>query len=348
MAVRPIRVGKGEGECLLKITELKIYEFDAASHPMQLPTGGNVNNRISFKSGNVEATVAQADALAWLGQIKASSVDLIVTSPPYFVGKEYDVSRSPVDFKNEIRRVLPKMIRVLKPGGSLCWQVGNHVENGTLLPLDAVIINLLSKTNKLTLRNRMIWTFGHGTNATSRFSGRHETILWYTKGPDYFFDLDASRVPQLYPGKRHYKGPKKGDWSGNPLGKNPGDVWDIGDVWGIPNVKAKHIEKTEHPCQFPAALVRRLVVALSPLNGLVVDPYLGSGTSAVAALLEDRNFAGCDLEEKYVRIAETRLKLQIAGTLQVRPDVAIRQPKVGEAVSTRPPHFVSPLKVANG
>src|ERR1041384_3300304 len=92
-------------------------------------------------------------------------------------------------------------------------------------------------------------------------------FLRYSKGRRYRFDLNAVRVPQKYPGKKHYKGPKKGKLSGNPKGKNPSDVWEI------PNVKSRHVEKTKHPCQFPVALVQRLVRALTLPGSLVVDPF---------------------------------------------------------------------------
>ena len=125
------------------------------------------------------------------------------------------------------------------------------------------------------MRNRIIWTFGHGLNSVRRFSGRHETILWSTKGDSLEFNLDEVRVPQKYAGKRAYKGPHKGELSGNPLGKNPSDVWEI------PNVKAKHIEKTEHPCQFPVAIPQRLIKALTHENALILDPFMGSGTTCL-------------------------------------------------------------------
>ncbi len=298
-------------------------------------------------SGSTMARLWHGRARDCLEQLLPESVDLIVTSPPYFVGKEYDASQSVADFVTELRQVLPGMTRCLKPGGSLCWQVGNHVQNGRLTPLDAIIVGQLQLDDTFVLRNRIIWTFGHGAHASKRFSGRHETILWYTKGSNHYFDLDASRVPQRYPGKRHYKGPKKGEWSGNPLGKNPGDIWDIGDIWGIPNVKAKHIEKTEHPCQFPTALVRRLIVAFSPKGGLVVDPYLGSGTSAIAALLEGRNVIGCDLERKYLQIADNRIRSFIQGELQIREDTPVRVPNPSESVAIRPPHFHTLMEMAN-
>jgi adenine-specific DNA-methyltransferase len=298
--------------------------------------------------GTTEARLWWGDARTGLQRLPHQSVDLIVTSPPYFVGKEYDSSQRVGDFVAQLRRVLPPMINCLKPGGSLCWQVGNHVQKGCLTPLDAIIVAELWSIGALILRNRIIWTFGHGTHEAKRFSGRHETILWYTKGDRYYFDLDACRVPQRYPGKRHYKGPKKGYWSGNPLGKNPGDIWDIGDVWEIPNVKANHIEKTLHPCQFPTALVRRLIAALSPKGGMVVDPYMGSGTSAVAAMTEGRDVVGYDLERKYLRIAQKRLISLAHGTLGIREDVPVRIPNPTESVSIRPMHFRSSAEVENG
>src|SRR4029077_16237060 len=130
--------------------------------------------------------------------------------PPYFMGKEYDRSTSIKEFEQDHVRMLPLLVRALKEGGSICWQVGNHVKNGALIPLDAIVYNVFGSGQRLTLRNRIIWTFGHGTHASKRFSGRHESLLWFTKGNDYYFDLDPIRVPQKYPGKRHYKGPNKG------------------------------------------------------------------------------------------------------------------------------------------
>jgi len=82
-----------------------------------------------------------------------------------------------------------------------------------------------SKKYGLQLRNRIIWRFGHGLHASNSFSGRYKIILWFTKSDDYTFNLDAVRVPSKYSGKRYFKGPNKGQPSGNPLGKNPNDIW---------------------------------------------------------------------------------------------------------------------------
>ena len=250
------------------------------------------------------------------------------------MGKEYDKSGSIDDFIEDHKKLAPLLVRALKDGGSLCWQVGHHVHNGVVIPLDALVYQIFSKQKALLLRNRIVWNFGHGVHASRRFSGRHETILWFTKGHDYQFNLDAVRVPQKYPGKRHYKGPKKGDWSGNPLGKNPSDVWEI------PNVKSRHVEKTNHPCQFPIALVQRLVRALTKPQGLVVDPFMGSGSSAAAAALEGRRFSGCDISRSYVSMARVRVAEAKKGDLRYRSlEQPIFEPRGTDAVATRPPHF---------
>ena len=208
------------------------------------------------------AQLFRKDALKYLSELPSNSVDLIISSPPYCMGKEYDTSASVDDFISNHEFIRKHLVRVLRNGGSLCWQVGNHVRNNVVVPLDAVAYSIFAHCEALKLRNRIVWTFGHGTHSSRRFSGRHETILWYTKGDQYAFNLDAVRVLQKYPGKRHHKGPHRGEPSCNQLGKNPGDVWDI------PNVKANHVEKTGHPCQFPVALAQRLVIFFAQSGGL--------------------------------------------------------------------------------
>lgn len=278
----------------------------------------------------------QGNCFEHLKEMKSESVDLTITSPPYFMGKEYDRSTKIEDFISDHKKIFPEIIRITKPGGSVCWQVGYHIKEGVTTPLDAIIFSILQDSKDVQLRNRIIWTYGHGLHGTRRFSGRHETILWYTKGSEYHFDLDSVRVPQKYPGKTYYKGEKKGEFSGNPKGKNPSDIWEI------PNVKANHIEKTDHPCQFPVALAQRLVRALCPENGTVFDPFMGSGSTGVAALLENRNFIGCELKEEYHQIAEERCSGVKNGSTIIRPlDRPVLIPTQGMAVARKPEHFLS-------
>jgi len=278
-------------------------------------------------------SIRSMDALKFLRTLGGQSVDLLFTSPPYFIGKSYDVSKSLRDFRTEISRIILEIERVMKPTGSVCWQVGNHIIDGEVTPLDAEIIPLMREIDNAKLRNRVVWTFDHGVHAQVRLSGRHETILWYSMGDDYHFDVDKIRVPQKYPGKRHYKGPKKGLFSGNPKGKNPGDVW------SIPNVKANHVEKTIHPCQFPISLVERFVKLLTPINGLVIDPYLGSGSTALAAIKLNRHFLGCDISKEYTKLARSRVRKLRNNALKIREDIPVMRPDPNSGVAKIPEHF---------
>lgn len=259
----------------------------------------------------VEYLAVASDNLDLLRRLPDASIQLVVTSPPYNLGKEYESRTALEEYVEAQERVIEACVRVLDPRGSLCWQVGNHVSHGEVVPLDIVVYPIF-KRRGLRLRNRIVWHFGHGLHCTRRLSGRHETILWFTKGDDYAFDLDAVRVPSKYPGKKAYKGPRQGELSGHPDGKNPSDVWDI------PNVKSNHVEKTEHPCQFPVELVERLVLALTRPGDTVLDPYMGVGSSLIAALKHGRNAIGCDVEPRYVRIARERIAALEAGTLRTR------------------------------
>lgn len=258
------------------------------------------------------AKVECVDNLQFMRQFDDSSMHLIVTSPPYNLGKAYEARISQDVYLEQQVATIAEAVRLLHPKGSICWQVGHHVDNGEIYPLD-VLLYPLFKTHGLQLRNRIVWTFGHGLHCQRRFSGRHETILWFTKSEDYTFHLDPVRVPSKYPFKKSFKGPNKGMVSSNPLGKNPADVWDI------PNVKANHVEKTEHPCQFPVGLAERLILALTNPGDNILDPYMGVGSTMIGAMKNDRNAYGCDIMPEYVEIALDRLKALRAGTLRTRP-----------------------------
>ena len=206
----------------------------------------------------------------------------------------------------------------------------NHVT-----PLDYLVFDIMRAHCKdIVLRNRIAWTFGHGMHGYNRFSGRHEMVLWFSKGDDYTFDLDSVRVPQKYPGKTSTRGPNKGKLSGNPLGKNPSDVWDI------PNVKANHVEKTAHPCQFPVALPMRLIKALSNRGDLVLDPYAGSCSTGVAALVEGRRFLGSELSKEYCDIGVQRMQEALRGEARIRPmNQEVHEPSPTTKVARKPDHF---------
>lgn len=285
------------------------------------------------------AAIYQGSCEDLLATLPDGTVGTVISSPPYCMGKSYERSSDGLeDFVSNHRRILPEVCRVLRPGGSLCWQVGFHIVDGQTTPLDFLVYELMRDIPGMKLRNRIAWTFGHGLHCRNRFSGRHEAVLWYTKGDGYVFDLDAVRVPQKYPGKLHTSGPNKGRPSGNPGGKNPSDVWNI------PNVNANHPEKTEHPCQFPVGLAQRLVRALSAQDDLVLDPFCGVASAGVAAVVEGRRFLGAELEAQYATIGAGRLRSAVRGTLRFRPaDRAVHQPSPTSQVGRRPPGFAFAL-----
>ena len=277
------------------------------------------------------------DRLELLRALPKGAARLVVTSPPYNVGKEYETTLAPDDYVAQQAATLAECVRVLAADGSLCWQVGNlvaHAVRGSgparVTPIDCLLWPVFERLG-LKLRNRIVWTFGHGEHCKRRLSPRYETLLWFTKGDDYVFDLDPIRVPQKYPGKKAFRGPRAGQYVCNPLGKNPGDVWEI------PNVKSAHPEKTEHPCQFPVELVERLVLALTKKGDLVVDPYCGAGSALVAALKHGRRAAGSDLEPRYVKIARRRIRELANGVLPMRPmGRPLLDPRDAGAVGRRP------------
>lgn len=260
----------------------------------------------------MKAVFTRADNLDFMSDMIDESMQLIVTSPPYNMGKQYEAKSSLDTYLDAQAAVIAECVRLLRPQGSICWQVGNYVDNGEIVPLDTVLFPIF-RAHGLQLRNRIVWHFGHGLHCTKRLSGRYETINWWTKTDHYTWNLDPIRVPSKYPQKRYFRGPRAGELSGNPKGKNPSDVWDI------PNVKNNHIEKENHPCQFPVELVERLVLSMTEPGDAVLDPYMGVGSSLVAALKHGREAYGCDIEQEYVDVTRERLIELEAGTLRTRP-----------------------------
>ena len=269
-----------------------------------------------------------ADALEFARCLADESVKLVMTSPPYNIGKSYETRTNIQDYIADFGPLISELARVLKDDGSICWQVGNFVDDGEVYPLDVYFYPLF-KSLGLKLRNRIIWHFGHGLHCSRRFSGRYEVILWFTKSDEYTFNLDDVRVPAKYPGKKYFKGAHKGELSGNPKGKNPEDLWKMtidrliddwdAEVWDIPNVKNNHPEKLDHPCQFPVELAERCVLALTDKGDTVYDPFAGVGSSLIAALKNGREALGSDKVQSYVDAGLDRIARLKAGSLTTRP-----------------------------
>ncbi len=308
------------------------------------PTEKNFSN--SFDP-NAEIVLYYGDVADLLAKIPDNSINLIVSSPPYNLGKSYETRQSVQAYLADQANIIYGLVRVLSPTGSLCWQVGNFVDNGEIIPLD-ILYYPIFKDLGLKLRNRIVWHFGHGLHASLRFSGRYETILWFSKTDDYYFNLDDVRVPAKYPGKRYYKGPKKGQISGNPQGANPTDTWEVNVLqdwetlwWDVPNVKSNHPEKTLHPCQFPVELIQRLVLALTKKGDWVFDPYAGVGSSLIAAIMHERRAMGAEKESAYIEEVKVRIRHLLDGALPLRPmGMPVFQPTGREKISQIPEEWL--------
>ena len=306
-----------------------------------------------YISADTDYEIKKGDCLTALKKIEDGKFDLILTSPPYNVGKSYETKTSIEKYLETQEEIIAELVRTLSDKGNICWQVGNYVDKGEIFPLDIFYYQIFKK-HGLKLRNRIIWHFGHGLHASNRFSGRYETILWFSKTDDYIFNLDNVRVPSKYPGKRHFKGPKKGEVSGNPLGKNPSDIWEIIEqdwdkaMWNIPNVKSNHPEKVDHPCQFPIELVERCVLALTEENSWVLDPFSGVGSTVIGAIKNNRNAVGIEKEDAYCKIARQRINELKEGILKVRPiNKPIHKPSGNDKVSRVPEEWLT-LNFVNG
>lgn len=302
-----------------------------------------LNIRIEPKyDPSAEVVLYQGDTRQLISQLPDRSVKLIVSSPPYNLGKEYETRIELSKYVDTQAEIISEMKRTLDDTGSICWQVGNYVSKGEVFPLDIFYYQIF-KDLGFKLRNRIIWHFGHGLHAQNRFSGRYETILWFTKSDQYTFNLDDVRVEQKYPGKRHFKGPNKGKPSSNPKGKNPSDFWELieeewqSGIFDIPNVKSNHPEKTIHPCQFPIELVERCLLALTNEGDRVFDPFAGVGSTIIASIRNNRKAIAAEQNEQYVQIARERIAQFVQGKLRIREiGTQIHKPSKNDRIAQKP------------
>lgn len=300
---------------------------------------------------NADFMMLEGDCLDSLKSVPNGAVKLTVTSPPYNLQKEYEGKDTLEGYLDGIKPVVEELYRVTEDGGSVCWQVGNFVDKSEVFPLDIFYYPIFKEVG-FKLRNRIVWHFNHGLHGSKRLSGRYEVLMWFTKSDSYTFNLDDIRVPSLYPGKTNSKpGPNYGKPSGNPLGKNPSDYWEIMvhewelGFWDIPNVKSNHPEKTLHPCQFPIELVERCVLAFTNEGDVVLDPFSGVGSAALAALKRGRKAMSCERDEQYIDLAMKRIALLEKGELPYRPlGKPIHQPTGREKVAQRPVEWDSKLE----
>lgn len=234
-----------------------------------------------------------------LKDVKTESVKLVVTSPPYNIGKPYGKYKDKIalnDWESLINDVTKDIYRVLTPDGSFFLNLSPvpFGDGKEILPLPFIGYNIF-KENGFYLRNMITWTFNNMQNCVNRLSGRYENILWGVKDiHNYVFNLDDIRIPYITKNDKRLVG-------GN--GRNPTDVWYFDRV----NNMTKKKLKLSHPTVYPLPMIERIIKMSTNPGDLVLDPFLGSGTTLVAAKRLSRNGIGFELDESYAQEIKMRL-----------------------------------------
>ena len=268
------------------------------------------------------------DCMEGLERLGSGTVPITVTSPPYNIGKEYEQTLSSEEYVAWCTRWLAQVAQVTASAGAFWLNLGylGIQDRAKALPIPYLLWDRVP----LFLVQEVVWNYGAGVAGRHFFSPRNEKFLWYVKDPEnYTFNLDAVRDPDVqYPNQR-----KNGKLKVNPLGKNPSDVWQVPKVTSGAGRASK--ERTPHPAQFPVALIDRIVLACSNPGDLVLDPFLGSGTTAAVATRRGRLALGFEVREDYCEIAATRMLsgLTVAEEENLQPDL---RTKLVEASSSEP------------
>lgn len=278
------------------------------------------------------------DALAILKRWPDDLVDLVLTSPPYYQLRDYGVAgqlgleETTAEYVAKLLDIVRELRRVLKPSGSVFLNLGDTYQRKSLLGIPwRVALEMLEEG--WLLRNAIVW---HKPNAlprpfTDRLTTTYELVFHFVKRERYYYDLDAIRVPHKGTNREvaatrrferqsrfpHLPGlPVAGNFRPHPKGKNPGDVWSIPSET---RPKASITPGGAHFAPFPESLCERPIHAACPPGGVVLDPFIGSGTTAVVARRLSRHFLGIELSAEYAALAERRLAATASGPVPTRP-----------------------------
>lgn len=260
--------------------------------------------RSTFGSPSYEAegvAIFQGDCLDLMRQLPAEVVDLTVTSPPYNIGKEYESVLSLTQYLDWCEAWIAEIHRLTKSNGAFWLNLGylEVLDKGRAVPIPY----LLWDRTPFYLIQEVVWNYGAGVACRSMFSPRNEKFLWYVKNAmSYCFNLDDVRDPDVkYPNQK-----KNGKLKCNPLGKNPTDVWQFPKVTSGKDRSSD--ERTPHPAQFPVAVIDRIIKCSSNEGDVILDPFMGSGTTAETALRNGRKVIGFEIDPSYVEIAGRRIE----------------------------------------
>lgn len=241
------------------------------------------------------------DCLQAMRLLGPECIDLTVTSPPYNIGKAYETPLPLSDYLDWCGEWLNELHRLTRNDGALWLNLGYLAvpDRARAIPIPY----LLWDRSPFYLVQEVVWNYGAGVHTRKMLSPRNEKFLWYVKSPDdYAFNLDAIRDPNVkYPNQK-----KNGKLKCNPLGKNPSDVWEFPKVTS--GEKRSSQERTAHPAQFPLAVIDRIIKASSDEHDLILDPFMGSGTTAIAALQNGRQVVGFEVSRDYCQLIQTRIQ----------------------------------------
>ena len=252
---------------------------------------------------NEQTIIYNMDCVEGLKKLNGKlEIDSTITSPPYNIGKEYEKILSLNKYISWLSGICHQIYDITKSNGSFILNVGYlSVEGkGKAVP----ITYLLWGKIPFYLMQEIVWNYGAGVACRKYLSPRNEKVLWYIKNAkNYTFNLDPIRDPNVkYPNQK-----KNGKLRCNPLGKNPSDVWQIAKVTSGKNRASK--ERMPHPAQFPEALIEKTILGFTNENDLILDPFMGSGTTARVAMLNNRKSIGFELNTEYCKTIEMRLEI---------------------------------------
>ena len=254
--------------------------------------------------------IEEGDCIELLKTIEDNSIDLIIADPPYNV-YENSIVKMPYQrrkknvkwdqYNNDFLQFSKKWINLIYPklketGSFFIFGGVNYVKGNDLLSL----LPILRKQFQFV--NLIVWYYPNGFGARRFFSNRFELIAWFTKGKDYFFNLDAVRIKFDQKTLNEYLKDKRLKPENVKKGKNPTNVWKIGRI----NANAK--ERLPHPTQKPEKIIKRIILATTEEDDLVLDPFLGSGTTAKVCQDLKRNCIGFEIEHRYIEMAKQRYK----------------------------------------
>jgi adenine-specific DNA-methyltransferase len=247
------------------------------------------------------------DCLEAMKKIQKPIINLTVTSPPYNIGKEYEEILPLSEYLGWCEKWINEVYRITEARGAFWLNLGyiSIPAKAKAIPLPYLLWNKIP----FFLIQEIVWNYGAGVAGKKFFSPRNEKFLWYVKNEnDYTFNLDDVRDPNVkYPNQK-----KNGKIRVNRLGKNPTDVWEFPKVTSGQDRSSK--ERTPHPAQFPKAVIERIIEASSNIGEVVLDPFMGSGTTAITALSLGRIVLGFDINAAYCRITAKRIENHLRET----------------------------------